>query len=75
MAEKLSPITEKLDVFNASAKKFLDKKIKSDVENENTQSPAMEIITGTQSLRDTIAVMKGSKFFFKKEEKDGGKVF
>ena len=35
----------------------------------------MEIITGTQSLRDTVAVMKGSKIFPKKKKKLAVKFF
>ena len=31
--------------------------------DENTQTPAIENITGTQSLRDTLMLMKKSKIF------------
>ena len=48
---------------------------KSDFEDGNTQTPAIENITGTQSIRDILALMKRSNFFFKLEEKENGKVF
>ena len=46
-----------------------------DVEDGNTQTPAVEKIIGTQSLRDTLALMKRSKIFLKLEEKDYCDVF
>ena len=45
------------------------------MEDGNTQTPAIENITGTQSLRDTLTHMKGSKNFFKLVEKADGQVF
>ena len=73
--EYLSPITRKLDIFNDSTRKVGEIYKKSDVEDENAQTPALEIITGTQSLRDILTLMKSSKNFFKLEEKSNGDVF
>ena len=39
------------------------------VEDGNTQTPAIEIIAGARSLRDTLTIMKRFKTFFKVEEK------
>ena len=75
LAESLSPITKKLDVINESTKQLGEIVNKSDVEYGNTQTPAIENITGTQSLRDTLAFMMQSKNFFKLEEKPNGNVF
>ena len=43
--------------------------------DENTKTPAIENITGTQSLRDTLTLMKKSKNFFKLQENPDGKIF
>ena len=75
LAESLSPITRKLDVNNETTKQLGEIVKKSDVKYRNTQTPAIEKITGTQSIRDTLALMKGSKLFFKLERKDNGHVF
>ena len=75
LAESLSPITKKLVVFNKSTKNLGELVKKSDVEDGNTQTPAIENITGTQSLRDTLTHMKGSKNFFKLQENPDGKIF
>ena len=48
---------------------------KSDVEDGNTQTPAIEIIIGTQSFRKTLALMKRTKNFFKLEKKDNVDVY
>ena len=64
LAESLSPITKKLDQ--------IDKK--SDVENGNTQTLAIENTATSQSLRDTLSFMKRSKSFFKLEQ-NGNEVF
>ena len=72
LAESLSPITKKLEEVNYTTKQLVKK---SDVEDENTQTPAIENITSTRSLRDTLSFMKKSKNFFKLEEDDDGKVF
>ena len=63
-AESLSTITKKLDAINGSTKQFRGIVEKSDVENGNTQTPAIENITGTKSLRDTLSFMKEIKNFF-----------
>ena len=49
--------------------------IKTILQNSESQTPAIKNITGTQSLRDTLTHMKGSKIFFKSVEDDDGKVF
>ena len=72
LAESLSPITKKLDEVNESTKQLVKK---SDIVDENTQTPAIENITGTQSLRDTLSLMKRSKNFFKLQENPDGKIF
>ena len=62
--------------FNIESTKQLDEIVKkSDVEDGNTQTPAMEIRIGTQSFRDTLVLMKRSKKLFKLEEKDIVDVF
>ena len=70
LADSLSPITERLDEVNETAKKLVKK---SDVEDGNTQTPAIENTTTSQSLRDTLSFMKTSKNFFKLEQ--DGNVF
>ena len=71
LAESLSPITTRLDEVNKTTKKFVKK---TDVEDGNTQTPAIENTTTSQSLRDTLSVMKKSKNFFKLEQ-EGNEVF
>ena len=66
LAESLSPITERLDKVNKSTKKLGDA-------IANTQTPATENTTISNSLRDTLSFMKKSKNFFKLEQ-DGNKV-
>ena len=75
LAESLSPIIKKLDVTNWSTKQLGEIIKKSDVEDGITQTQAIKNITGTQSLRDTLTHMKGSKNFIKLVEKDDGQVF
>ena len=58
LAEKLSTITQKLDEVNGSTKIISEIVKKIDLEDGNTQTPAIENITGTQSLRDTLTFMK-----------------
>ena len=70
LAESLSPISKKLEVINERTEK-----IGEIVEEGNQQSPAIENITGTQSLRDILAFMKQSENFFNLEERPDGKVF
>ena len=45
------------------------------MEDGNTQTPPIENITATQSLRDALSFIKKSKNFFKLVEDDDGKVF
>ena len=75
LAESLSPITKKLNTINESTKQLGEIVEKSEVEDGDTQTPAIEIITGTQSLRDTSTHMKGNKNFFKLVENAIGQVF
>ena len=75
LAESLSPITKKLDVNSESTKQLGEIVRKSDFEEGNTQRAAIENITGTQSLPDTLALMKTSKNVFKLEKNDEGNVF
>ena len=63
LAESLSPITKKLEDVNKSISESIKESTKqivkkSDVVDENTQIPAIENISGTQSLRDTSTLMK-----------------
>ena len=53
LAESLSPITKKLDANIESTQKIGEIVQKSDVDDGDTQTPAMENITSTQSKRDT----------------------
>ena len=76
LAESLSRITEpikkKLDEVYKSTKEVSEiikksqpsQNIKTILQNSESQTPAIENITGTQSLRDTLTHMKGSKKFF-----------
>ena len=57
LAESLSPITERLDKVNKSTKELGDA-------IANTQTPAIENTTVSNSLRDTLSFMKKSKNFF-----------
>ena len=69
LAENLSPITKKLVTNNESTKQLGELFKNSDVEDENTQTPAIENVTGTQSLRDTLSSTEKSKKIFKLEVK------
>ena len=68
LAESLSPITKKLDTINESSKQLGEIVKKSNVEDGNTRTPAIENTTTSQSLRDTLSFMKRSKNFFKLEQ-------
>ena len=68
LAEKISPFTKKLDVINESTGKLGEMVEKPETEDGNTQKPALESITCTQSLGDTLTLMKRSNNFFKLEE-------
>ena len=79
LAESLSPITKKLDEVKETTKELGDvikysKPEKPQLAIANTQTPAIENTTVSQSLRDTLAFMKTSKNFFKLEQ-NGNKVF
>ena len=81
LAESLSPITKKLDEVNKSTqekgeiikKSQPSQKIKTMLQNSQSQTPAVENTNKFRSLLDTLAFMKTSKNFFKLPE-DGGKV-
>ena len=60
IAEILSLITKKLSEVNESTQKIGELKRESNSENETPQL-ALQTITGTQSLRDTLEFMKRSK--------------
>ena len=70
LAESLSRITERLDEVIETTKKLFEK---SDFEDGNTQTPAIEKTTTSQSLRDTLSFMRKSINFFKLEQ-NGKKV-
>ena len=70
LAESLSPITKNIDTINESSKKIVQI-----VEDGNKQTPAIENVTATQSLRDTLAFKKTSNDFFKPAETKDRKVF
>ena len=75
LAEIISPMIKKLDVIIESTKNLGEIVEKSDDEDENTQTTAIQSKTGTQSLRDTLTLMKRSKIFYKLAEKSNGDVF
>ena len=71
LAESLSPITKKLDTINKSTKDLAAIVNKSD---GDTQTPAIENTSISNSLRDTLSFMKKSEIFFKLEQ-HGNEVF
>ena len=75
LAQSLSALTKKLDTIIESTKQLGKLVKKSDVEDRNTQTPAIENTTIPHSLLDTLAFMKKINFFFKLVEKVKGKVF
>ena len=75
LAESLSPITEKLDEVGEIVKKSQpSQNIKTILQNSESQTPAIDNTSTSQSLRDTLSFMKKSKFFFKLVQ-DGKDVF
>ena len=82
LAESLSPITKRLDEVNKSTKELGEivkksqpsQNIKTIFKNSESQTPAIDNTSNSQSLRDTLSFMKKSKNFFKLEQ-DDGKVF
>ena len=72
LAESLSPITKKDDEVNKSSNESTKQLVKkSNVEDGNTQTAAVENTNISRSLLDTLAFMKTSKIFFKLIEDDG----
>ena len=62
LAEPFSLITKKLDEVKETTQKVGEIVKKSDVEDGNTQTPAIEKMTATQSLRDTSSFTKRGNF-------------
>ena len=58
VVENLSPITKKLDVTNDSTKQSSEIFKKSDVEDGESQTPAIGNVTISESLRDRLAIRK-----------------
>ena len=56
LAESLSRTTKKLDTINGSIKQLGELVKKTDVEDGNTQTPAFENTSTSQSLRDTFSI-------------------
>ena len=75
LAESLSPITKQLDVINESTKQLGELVKKSHVDDRDSQTPTIGNVTVSESLRDTLAFMKGTKVFFKLEVKPNGRVY
>ena len=72
LAETLSPITKKLDEVKETIQD--SKPETTQLAIADTQTPAIENIIVSDSLRDTLAFMKKSNNFFKLEQ-EGKKVF
>ena len=73
LAESLSPITKKLDEVKKSTQELGDVIKNSKPETPqlaiaNTQKPAIENTSISNSLRDTLSFMKKIKNFFKLEQ-------
>ena len=86
LAERFSPIkleSEKIDEFNKSTREIGEimkksqpsQNIKIILQNCQSQTPAIENTTGTQSLRDTLTFIKQSNNCFKLEERPDGRVY
>ena len=82
LAESLSPFTKNLDEVNKSTQEVGDiikksqpsQNFKTILQNSDSQTPAIDYTSTSQSLRDTLSFMNTSKNFFKLEQ-DGNKVF
>ena len=74
LAESLSPITKKLDEATNNLEKAITDNPNTILLNSESQTPAVENITVSDSLRDTLSFMKKSNNFFKLEQ-DGKKLF
>ena len=83
LAESSSLFTEKVDEVNKSTQEVGEiikkaqpsQNIKTILQNSQSQTPALENITGAKSLRDTLAFMKQSNKFFKLKERPDGRVY
>ena len=58
-----------MDIINETTENLGEIVEKAGVEDGNTQTPAIQKITGLQSFCDTLAIMKRSTNFVKLEEK------
>ena len=79
LAESLSPITEKIDETTKKLEEVIkesqpSQQIQTILQNSESQTPAIDNKSTSQSLRDTLAYMKRSKNFFELEQ-DGKEVF
>ena len=74
LAESLPPINKNLEEVNQSTKQ-LGEVIKESTSNNKTPQLAIQNITSTQSLRDTLSFMKKSKNISKQDGKPNGGVF
>ena len=75
LAKSLSPITKKLDETTKKLGEVIKESqpsqhIQSILQNSESQTPAVENITVSDSLRDTLSFMKQSNNFFKLEQDD-----
>ena len=64
LAESLSLITKKLDTIKESTKNLGELVKKPNLEDGNSQTPAIDNTSTSQSLRDTLSFMKKSKKHF-----------
>ena len=74
IAESSSPVTKKLEEVNHFSQK-LGEPITEPNSNNETPQLAIQNITGTQSLRDTLAFVEKNWNFFKLVEKPNGECF
>ena len=76
LAESLSPITKKVEkvITKNNTLQLAIENPKYILQNSESQTPTIENITVSDSLRDTLSFMKKSNNFFKLEQ-DGEKVF
>ena len=86
LAESLSPITDKIEEVNKSInestqelgdvikKSQPSQNIKTFLQNSESQTPTIDNTSTSQSLRDTLSIMKRSKNFFNLEQ-EGKKYF
>ena len=66
---------KKLEELYKSFKKLMQVFKEPNSEDGNAQAPYIEIVTATQSLRDTLSFMNTNKSFFKLVETSNGDVY